>query len=80
MGKTITLRIDDDTYTLIKKAADGQRRSISNFIEFATVSYLTEDSYISDEEMNEIIMDKELVKNIREAKKDIKDRKYRIVE
>ena len=80
MGKTITLRIDDDTYTLIKKAADGQRRSISNFIEFATVSYLTEDSYISDEEMNEIIMDKELVKNLREAKKDIKDRKYRIVE
>ena len=80
MGKTITLRIDDDTYTLIKKAANGQRRSISNFIEFATVSYLTEDSYISDEEMNEIIMDKELIKNIGAAKKDIKDRKYRIVE
>ena len=80
MEKTITLRIDDDTYTLIKKAADGQRRSISNFIEFATVSYLTEDSYISDEEMNEIIMDKELIKNIGAAKKDIKDRKYRIVE
>ena len=80
MEKTITLRIDDDTYTLIKKAADGQRRSISNFIEFATVRYLTEDSYISDEEMNEIIMDKELIKNIGAAKKDIKDRKYRIVE
>ena len=51
MGKTITIRIDDDTYALIKKAASGQKRSISNFVEYATMTYLTFDSFVSNGEM-----------------------------
>ena len=55
MSKTITLRLDDKTYSLIRTAANGSRRSISNFIEYATVAYLAEDSFISDGEMAEIL-------------------------
>ena len=39
--KTLTMRVDDSTYQMIKLAADGQKRNISNFIEFATLQYLT---------------------------------------
>ena len=37
--KTITVRVDDNVYNVLKKAADGERRTISNFIENASLSY-----------------------------------------
>ena len=80
MGKTVTLRIDDDTYDLIKKAASGQKRSISNFIEFATMAYLTDDSFVLDEEMEEILGNERLLKSLHLAETDIKNEKFRIVE
>jgi uncharacterized protein (DUF1778 family) len=40
VGKTITLRVDDATYEKIKTAAEAERRSLSNFIENVTLSYL----------------------------------------
>ncbi len=80
MGKTVTIRIDDDTYDLIKKAASGQKRSISNFIEYATMAYLTDDSFVSDEEMDEILGNAQLLKSFQSAENDIKSKNYRIVE
>lgn len=80
MGKTVTIRIDDDTYNLIRKAASGQKRSISNFIEFATMAYLTNDSFVSDDEMEEILGNEALLKSFDSAEKDIEKKKYRIVE
>jgi uncharacterized protein (DUF1778 family) len=79
MGKTITLRIDDDTYDIFKTAAQAQRRTISNFIEYATLSYVTEEAFVDDHEMAAILKDKELVSSLRKAKVDIKKGKYRIV-
>ena len=80
MAKTITIRIDDDTYSLIKKAAEGERRSISNFIEYATISFQTEESFVTDFEMEEIIKNEELLKSFSKAEEDIQKGKYRIVE
>ena len=37
MSKTITLRIDDEVYKILKTAANGEKRTISNFIEFAAL-------------------------------------------
>lgn len=79
MSKTITMRVDDDIYTMIKTAADGDRRSISNFIEYATISFLTEESFVSENEMEEILHDKNLLKNLKQGKKEIEEGKYRIV-
>ncbi len=80
MGKTITIRIDDDTYDLIKKAASGQKRSISNFIEYATIAYLADDSFVSDEEMDEILNNEKLLKSFQNAENDIKNNRYRMIE
>ncbi|MDH4263443.1 MAG: CopG family transcriptional regulator [Spirochaetia bacterium] len=79
MSKTITVRLDDEVYELFKKAAEGDRRSISNYVEYATLSYITTESYVSDEEMNEILSDSELVKSLKNGLKDVKQGKYKIV-
>lgn len=77
--KTITIRVDDDTYQIIKKAADGERRSISNFLEFASLSYLTNEMYVSDQEMNTILEDKNLIKSLTKGRDEIKKGKFKIV-
>ncbi|MCF7929859.1 MAG: ParD-like family protein [Spirochaetales bacterium] len=80
MPKTITIRIDDDTYEMIKTAAEGERRSISNFIEYAAVNYLAEESFVTDNEMEEILNDKKLLERLEKSKKEIAEGKYRFAE
>lgn len=80
MSKTITIRLDEETYDMIKSAAEGQMRSISNFVEYATVSYLTEEAFASEEEMEEIMSDTELVQALKKARPDIRSKRYTIVE
>ncbi|MCK4541933.1 MAG: CopG family transcriptional regulator [Spirochaetales bacterium] len=79
MAKTVTLRIDDDTYDLIKLAATGERRSISNFIEYATMAFLAEESFVTDTEMDEILNDEKLLKGIVTGNEEIKAGKYRVI-
>jgi hypothetical protein len=79
MYKTITLRIDDDIYQMFKKAAQGSRRTISNFLEFATLSFLSQETYVSNEEMKEILKDNNLLSELRQGEKDIKARRYKVV-
>ena len=78
--KTVTVRLDDDTYRLIRQAARGQLRSISNFIEYATLSYLTEVAAVSDQEMAEILSDADLVSTLQHARSEVSGKEYRIVE
>ncbi len=80
MGKTITVRVDDTTYNKIKNAADSERRTISNFIEYATLSYVENNCFVADEEMKDIIEDSELINSLKQSIEDIKEGKYRIVE
>lgn len=77
--KTLTMRVDDSIYQIIKTAADGHKRNISNFIEFATLQYLTSVQYVDNTEMNEIMNDKELVNNLENGLKDLKTGDYKIV-
>ena len=77
--KTLTMRVDDSVYQMIKTAAEGQKRNISNFIEFATLQYLTSVQYVDNSEMNEILNDRELVQNLQNGLKDLKARNYKIV-
>ena len=79
MPKTITLRINEDVYGLFKIAASAEKRTISNFIEYATLNYLTEESYASDAEMKDILADQQLLQSLKSAKKEIKKGKYKIV-
>lgn len=77
--KTLTMRVDDSIYQMIKAAADGQKRNISNFIEFATLQYLTSVQYVDNNEMNEILNDEELIQNLKSGFKNLKAEDYTIV-
>jgi predicted CopG family antitoxin len=79
MHKTITLRINDDVYQMFKKAAHGSRRTISNFLEYATLSFLSQDTYVSDDEMKEILKDHNLLEDLKHGEREIKSRRYKIV-
>ena len=78
MSKTITIRLDDDTYALIRSAARGQMRSIANFVEYATISHLTDEAFVSDEEMEQIMSDSELVRTLKKARTDVKTGRYTV--
>ena len=77
MAKTITLRVDDSTYDVLKRAADGDRRSISNFIEYAAVNYILNNNIVDDTEMNEILL---FEKDLKKGLNDIKNGRYKIIE
>lgn len=79
MEKTISIRIEDSVYNLFKKAAEGDKRSISNFIEYATIQYISSDMHVSDQEMNEILNDKDLVSSLKKGLKSAKAGKYKVV-
>lgn len=77
--KTVTMRVDDSIYDMIKLAAEGQKRNLSNFIEFATIQYLTSSQFVEKDEMAEIMDDKELVQNLMNGLDDFKNGDYTIV-
>jgi len=76
MAKTITLRVDDNIYNTLKRAADGDRRTISNYIEYATMNYIFNNNIVDDVEMNEtMIFEKDIKKGI----EDINKGRYKII-
>ncbi len=77
MAKTITVRIDDSTYDIFKLAADGQKRTISNYLEYATLNYTMNEILIDDMEMNEIL---KYEKDIKKGLSDISAGRYRIID
>jgi hypothetical protein len=76
MAKTITLRVDDNTYNTLKKAADGDRRTISNYIEYAAINYIFTNNIVDDTEMNEILS---FEKDLKKGLDDVKKGRYKIV-
>lgn len=79
MVKTITVRIEDSVYKRLKNAALAEQRSIANFIEFATLSYVDTENFVSDEEMTSIKKNKKLISGLKEALQDVKMGRYRLV-
>ncbi|MDR3011841.1 MAG: DUF1778 domain-containing protein [Chitinispirillales bacterium] len=76
MSKTITLRVDDNIYDTIKRAADGDRRTLSKFIEHAAIAYIFANNVVDDEEMAEIMS---FEKDLDAGLEDIRAGRYRIV-
>ena len=76
MAKTITLRVNDNVYNTLKRAADGDRRTMSNFIEYAAINYIFNNNIVDDNEMNEILFFK---KDIKKGINDINNGRYKII-
>jgi uncharacterized protein (DUF1778 family) len=76
MTKTITLRVDENIYKTLKRAADGDRRTISNFLEYAAINYVFNNNVVDDDEMKEIMFFK---KDMNRGLDDIKKGRYKII-
>jgi uncharacterized protein (DUF1778 family) len=76
MAKTITLRLDDNIYEMFKKAAEGQKRTISNYLEYATLNFTVNETIVDDIEMAEILS---FEKDMRKGIFDISAGRYKVI-
>ena len=76
MSKTITIRLDDDSYEILKTASAGVRRSISNYIEFAALNFTLYDNFVDKNEMEDI---HRLLPGIQKGLDDVKNGRYIVV-
>ncbi|HCC69340.1 MAG TPA: CopG family transcriptional regulator [Nitrospiraceae bacterium] len=79
MGKTVTIRLDDEAYKKIKNFADAERRPISNFIESAALSYIKEVVFTDELEMAEILSNKKLLARLRKGSSDAKAKRGQLI-
>lgn len=79
MPKTVTMRLDDETYEAFVRAAKAERRSLANLIETAALRHLDEANFADDVEMGEILARPELVKRLKAGSQDARRRRGRFV-
>lgn len=79
MPKTLTMRLDDETYEVLVRAARAERRSLANLVETAALRHIHETSFVDDAEMAEILARPELLKRLKAGSRDARKRKGRFV-
>jgi predicted DNA-binding protein len=72
MTKTVSLRIDEELYNSLIVHAEAENRSISNFIETATMRYIEEVEYADEFEMESILSNEDLIARMKQGTKDSK--------
>lgn len=80
MPKSLTLRLDDETYEIFAEAAKAERRSIANLIETAALARLREQQFADDYELAEILANENLLARIKEGSLDARKRRGDFVE
>lgn len=80
MAKTLTMRLDDETYRTFASAAKAQRRSLANLVETAALERLQEINFVDDIEMAEIFSREDLVERLKAGSRDARKRKGRFVD
>lgn len=77
MSKTLTMRLDEETYETFARAAAAQRRSLASLIETAALQHIQESQFVDDTEMAEIFGRPDLVRRLKKGSADAKKRKGR---
>ena len=80
MSKTITLRLDDETYRTFADAARADGRSLANLIQRAALLKIQEEQFVDDAEMAEILANASLMERLREGSEEVRNRQGRFVE
>lgn len=80
MPKTVTLRLNDETYEAFLEASKAENRSIANLIETAALNKIREQQFVDDVEMAEILANEDLLKRIKQGSREVKSKKGRFVE
>jgi hypothetical protein len=76
---TVTLRLPENHYRLFRKLAEEENRSLSNFIETATIRHIEESEYADSFEMDEIKKNTELDSSLKKGHEDARLKKGRFV-
>ena len=79
MPKTLTIRVDDDTYDTFVNRAKAENRSVANFIENAVKTHIHDHDFVDDAEMTEILANERLVERLRRGSREAKRRKGSLV-
>lgn len=79
MPKTVTIRIDDDTYCSFVRRAKAENRSLANFIEVAVTEHIRECDFADDSEMAELLANADLVERLRKGSQDAKRKKGTLI-
>ncbi|MBI4650369.1 CopG family transcriptional regulator [Candidatus Desantisbacteria bacterium] len=79
MAKTVTLRINESLLDRFKRHADLENRSISNFIETATLKYIDNIELTDDFEMAEILGNEKLLGKLKKGSEDARKKRGRFV-
>jgi len=77
MPKTVTLRLKDSVYRVFNEAAVAENRSLSNLIETAALQKISEQQFVDDVELAEIMSNQNLLERIRQGSRDAKTRRGR---
>ncbi len=79
MPKTLTLRIDNETYKSFLRMAKAEKRSLANFIETTVKAHVRESAFADDSEMAEILAKERLVERLKRGSTDAKRRKGKLI-
>ncbi|MBT4483775.1 MAG: CopG family transcriptional regulator [Candidatus Latescibacteria bacterium] len=79
MSKTVTIRLNNNIYEMFKNLAEGDNRTLSNFIETSVLRSIENSVYIDEYEMAEIYNNKSLNQSIKRGLQDAKLKKGRFV-
>ena len=70
MAKTVTLRLTEEEYRMIRAAAGVENRPISNFITTKVVENIEESYFVDPVEMAQIKSDKGLLERLKAGHRD----------
>lgn len=79
MAKTVSIRLDEESYQKIKKFAEVERRPISGFLENAALTYIEDASFADELEMMEILSNEELMSRLKRGSKQARQRKGKLI-
>ena len=79
MSKTVTIRMNDETYRIFLERAKAENRSLSNFIETSVREHIRETDFLDDAEMAEIRADEKLVERLRKGSREARRKKGKMI-
>ncbi len=80
MSKTITLRISEDNYNLLKAYAKSENRKLSNALETLAMRRLEEEFFVDEDEMAGILADRDLLERLKAGHAQAKKGQGRFVD
>lgn len=79
MAKTITLRLEESVYRILKVAAEADRRSLANLLEVAALRHIEENVFADEEETHALLANKRLAERLAKAHRQARVRQGKMV-